>query len=171
MNQPNEQEVSNRRVQTAGGEPPRVDEHHQARGDVREDVAPGTMPERRDDSGLTTADLAAGARERATEHGRPGGDAARARDEATGPLFADDTTRKFRSEWDAIQTAFVDDPRSSVQRADRLVADVMQRLAQTFAEERKNLEGQWEGGGDASTEDLRVALQRYRSFFGRLLTL
>ena len=47
----------------------------------------------------------------------------------------------------------------------------MKRLADQFAAERSTLEGQWDRGGDASTEDLRIALQRYRSFFGRLLSV
>jgi hypothetical protein len=73
--------------------------------------------------------------------------------------------------WKAIQTNFVDEPRRAVQDADALVADLMQRLAQMFAAERGNLESQWAGGGNVSTEDLRQGLQRYRSFFERLLAV
>jgi hypothetical protein len=65
---------------------------------------------------------------------------------------------------------FVDEPRRAVEQADALVADLMQRLASVFSDERKSLEGQWDRGDDVSTEDLRVALQRYRSFFDRLLS-
>lgn len=72
-------------------------------------------------------------------------------------------------QWDDVQAAFVDDPRSAVQRAQQLVADLVSELTQTFARERETLEGQWSRGGDADTEALRVALQRYRSFFNRLL--
>jgi hypothetical protein len=68
-----------------------------------------------------------------------------------------------------VQTAFVDEPRHAVEEADKLVATVMQRLADGFAGERANLEKQWDRGDNVSTEDLRVALQRYRSFFDRLL--
>jgi len=68
-----------------------------------------------------------------------------------------------------IQGSFVDEPGKSVQAADQLVAEVMQRLAESFALERADLEQQWDRGEDVSTEDLRVALQRYRSFFQRLL--
>jgi len=68
-----------------------------------------------------------------------------------------------------IQGSFVDEPGKSVQAADQLVAEVMQRLAVSFALERADLEQQWDRGEDVSTEDLRVALQRYRSFFQRLL--
>jgi hypothetical protein len=73
--------------------------------------------------------------------------------------------------WKEIQTQFVDEPRRAVHDADALVADLMQRLAQIFATERGNLESQWAGGGDVSTEDLRQGLQRYRSFFERLLAV
>jgi hypothetical protein len=65
---------------------------------------------------------------------------------------------------------FVDDPRDAVENADALVAELMQRLADGFARERERLEGQWSRGEDVSTEDLRVVLQRYRSFFRRLLS-
>ncbi len=87
------------------------------------------------------------------------------------PLFGSDAIGDYRSRWDEVQTAFVDDPRSAVTRADGLVAEVMKDLARTFANERAGLEDQWSEGRDASTEDLRIALQRYRSFFARLLTL
>jgi hypothetical protein len=85
-------------------------------------------------------------------------------------LFSSDESQGFRDKWNTIQAGFVDDPRKSVEAADDLVAEVMQRLAQLFADERKNLESQWEQGDNVSTEDLRVALQRYRSFFDRLLS-
>jgi len=87
------------------------------------------------------------------------------------PLLVSDETHTFRSRWDAIQTGFVDEPRHSVEQADGLVAEVMKRLAETFAEERSKLEGQWSRGDNVSTEDLRLALQRYRSFFDRLLSI
>lgn len=78
---------------------------------------------------------------------------------------------RMRGEWNAIQAGFVDEPRSAVERADNLVATAMKQLAETFAAERSRLEGAWDCGGQVSTEDLRVALQRYRSFFNRLLTI
>lgn len=68
-----------------------------------------------------------------------------------------------------MQSAFVDEPRKAVEEGDKLVATVMRRLAEGFANERSNLENQWARGGDVSTEDLRLALRRYRSFFDRLL--
>ena len=77
----------------------------------------------------------------------------------------------LRRRWDEIQTGFVDEPRRSVEDADMLVAAAMKRLAETFASERAELERQWDQGDNVSTEDLRLVLQRYRAFFGRLLTV
>ena len=87
------------------------------------------------------------------------------------PLFSESEMGDFRSQWSKIQTGFVDEPRRTVEDADKLVAAVMQRLAEGFANERSGLEKQWDSGDNVSTEDLRVALQRYRSFFDRLLKL
>jgi hypothetical protein len=87
------------------------------------------------------------------------------------PLFSEPEMGDFRSQWSKLQTGFVDEPRRTVEEADKLVAAVMQRLAEGFANERSGLEKQWDRGDNVSTEDLRVALQHYRSFFDRLLTL
>jgi hypothetical protein len=96
------------------------------------------------------------------------------RDEQEGaerePLLPGDQSREFTGRWQEIQTGFVDEPRRSVEEADRLVADLMQNLAARFADERERLESQWDRGDDVSTEDLRLALTRYRSFFDRLLS-
>ncbi len=134
---------------------------------------------------LSTADVAAAAEPRQPEAGarpptgaterpaetasaeRPAGRAAPER----APLFSGDETGRFRARWEDIQTGFVDNPRQSVQQADQLVAEVIKRLAEVFADERERLEQQWSKGENVSTEDLRVALQRYRSFFDRLLSL
>lgn len=89
---------------------------------------------------------------------------------ATGPLLASSDAEGFRARWTDVQTGFVDSPRQAVERADALVAEVMQHLAKTFADERNGLERQWDRGGDVSTDDLRNAFQRYRSFFERLLS-
>lgn len=86
------------------------------------------------------------------------------------PLFATEQSERFTSRWQEIQTSFVDQPRDAVAEADSLVADLMQRLAASFSQERERLEAQWDSGDDVSTEDLRVALTRYRSFFDRLLS-
>jgi hypothetical protein len=85
------------------------------------------------------------------------------------PLFSQSEMREFRSQWAKIQTCFVDGPRGTVKDADTLITAVMQRLAEGFANERSGLEKQWDRGDNVCTEDLRVALQRYRSFFDRLL--
>ena len=87
------------------------------------------------------------------------------------PLFPAGDADDLRTQWDSVQAGFVDEPRRAVEQADSLVAGAMKRLAETFAEERARLESQWDRGDDVSTEDLRVALQRYRSFFGRLLSM
>jgi hypothetical protein len=85
------------------------------------------------------------------------------------PLFADSDIEDLRARWSNVQAGFVDEPRQAVENADKLVATVMERLAQGFANERSSLERQWSSGEQVSTENLRVALQRYRSFFDRLL--
>jgi hypothetical protein len=85
------------------------------------------------------------------------------------PLFSENDVTDLRSRWSTVQAGFVDEPRQAVKEADNLVASVMQRLAEGFANERATLEKQWDRGDSVSTEDLRVAFQRYRSFFDRLL--
>ena len=122
--------------------------------------------------GLTTEQLAnagapnpATAEPRAFDGGRNGGDG------STQPLLSESEAAELRRSWDGIQAGFVDEPRRAVEDADHLVAATMKRLAETFAEERAGLEAQWARGDDVSTEDLRVALQRYRAFFGRLLAI
>ena len=87
------------------------------------------------------------------------------------PLFPDDELHNFRSNWDQVQTSFVDEPRAAVERADSLVANVVKRIAEQFATEREQLEKQWDRGENVNTEDLRQAFKRYRAFFDRLLTV
>jgi hypothetical protein len=87
------------------------------------------------------------------------------------PLLPAEQAGNFRTRWEQIQVGFVDEPRRAVEQADNLVAETMQRLAEMFAKERENLEHQWDRGGEVSTEDLRVAFQRYRTFFGRLIQI
>jgi hypothetical protein len=127
---------------------------------------------------LTTADLAYGRRETTEEvHGtdnRLDGEHVVADKQETGAvsepsLLPDEDRSQYQEQWGSIQTKFVDEPKQCVQEADALVADVIQQLATKFAEQRKSLEQQWASGGEASTEDLRQALQHYRSFFQRLL--
>jgi hypothetical protein len=92
-------------------------------------------------------------------------------DEAPAPLFANEDSAGYRTRWSAIQTGFVDEPRKAVEEADALVAEVMKRLAEVFATERRQLEAEWERADQISTEDLRIAMRRYRSFFERLLAI
>jgi hypothetical protein len=87
------------------------------------------------------------------------------------PLYDEREAGDLRTRWQNIQGGFVDDPRASVEQADELVANSIKRLAEIFAKERANLEATWSRGGEVSTEDLRQALRRYRSFFDRLLAV
>ncbi|CAL9586769.1 hypothetical protein SUDANB95_05113 [Actinosynnema sp. ALI-1.44] len=89
----------------------------------------------------------------------------------TEPLFGSTEADGFRTEWRALQSDFVDDPRDAVRRADELVAQVVQSLATTFADHKRSLEGQWQQGEQVDTEELRKALHRYRAFFDRLLSV
>lgn len=91
-------------------------------------------------------------------------------DETSEPLLPVEDGEAFQSRWQDIQVRFVDEPQGAVKEADGLVAELMQRLAGSFAEERSRLETEWERGAEVSTEDLRQALQHYRSFFNRLLS-
>ena len=90
--------------------------------------------------------------------------------EAAMPLLPAEQTTQFERDWQQIQTSFVDQPQKAVEQADTLVAELMRQLANSFTDTRSQLEDQWSGGGEASTEDLRIALTRYRSFFQRLLS-
>ena len=149
-----------------------------------------TDPRQPDDVRLSTADLAAtGERQRAPadrdvtdaqrlQHADMIADSTSAassqpttQDQPPTPLFANDESEDFRQRWNDVQTGFVDEPRQAVERADELVASAIKRLAEIFAQERSSLEEQWARGGDASTEDLRLALRRYRAFFDRLLSV
>jgi hypothetical protein len=129
--------------------------------ETRESIA----SEESEDQRLSTADVA-----QALEN-RPPQEVREEHPTANAPLLANDRCDDFRKRWDTIQTSFVDEPRQAVEKADSLVAELMQDLAKTFSNERQNLESQWGRGDDVSTEDLRIALQRYRSFFSRLLSV
>jgi uncharacterized protein YktB (UPF0637 family) len=87
------------------------------------------------------------------------------------PLFAQTDAVDLRSRWEKIQIGFVDEPRQAVEQADELVANAIKRLADVFATERQKMEAEWDKSDNVSTEDLRVALRRYRSFFDRLLSV
>lgn len=115
---------------------------------------------------LSTADLAG---RTDTSRAEPTADGAEHEERAA--LFPAAELGDFRQRWQSIQTDFVDDPRTAVRRADELVASLMKRLAEVFADERAKLEHEWDKGENVSTEDLRQALRRYRSFFDRLLSV
>ena len=96
---------------------------------------------------------------------------ARSEDDSLEPLFSPDAARDFRASWDALQIGFVDDPKRAVRQADQLVRQVLDDLGQTFSSERNALDGGTDTADQTSTENLRLALRRYRSFFQRLLSL
>jgi hypothetical protein len=121
------------------------------------------------DRELSTRDLAESSETRTRDDEPDAEESAQAAEEH-GPLLPADESEGFTNRWRDVQTGFVDEPRTSVAQADALVAELMQRLAAGFSEERQRLEAQWDRGDDVSTEDLRVALTRYRSFFDRLLS-
>jgi hypothetical protein len=150
--------------------------------DLRRDAPDARMPR----SEMSTADLAVAANrsaggstaeldrkidDREVERARAKGPADVGTQHDNTPLLAGDVVNELRTRWTDIQAGFVDEPRNAVEQADALVAEAIKRLAETFANERNQLEGQWDRGGDVSTEDLRQALQRYRSFFSRLLSV
>lgn len=117
---------------------------------------------------MSTADLAnAGNREAEVQTTQ----VQNTKDATSSPLLPENEAGELRRQWDSIQTGFVDEPRRAVEQADQLVAGAMKRLAEVFSSERSQLESQWDRGDDVSTEDLRIALQRYRAFFGRLLSM
>jgi hypothetical protein len=126
---------------------------------------------------LTTADLAKGGKgSEPVGPKRVGSERAVAAHQASPdtpstPLFPNNELENLRTRWKEIQTTFVDEPRKAVESADGLVASAMKRLAEIFADERSKLEKQWDRGDNVSTEDLRVAFQRYRTFFDRLLSI
>jgi hypothetical protein len=105
--------------------------------------------------------------EKQTEQTQEQGEHEEAREDQA--LFGDDELTRFRGRWDEIQAGFVDEPRKAVTKADALVTDLVERITAGFSEARSDLESQWSQGEEASTEDLRVALTRYRAFFKRLL--
>lgn len=138
--------------------------------DETRDTRPSPTPDNRP---LTTADMAgnAGTEVSTNEslYRTAGGSGVGRTNNA--PLLNNNDLESFRQRWSTVQTGFVDEPRNAVEQADTLVAEVIQQLAQTFSAEKDKLESQWGRGQDVSTEDLRIAMQRYRSFFDRLLTL
>jgi hypothetical protein len=131
-----------------------------------DNITPDT-PESSAEPGLGAADLVQAGR----AQGRPAEPRSFDAHSDEAPLFPAGDADAMRRRWTEIQAAFVDEPRRAVEQADGLVAEAIKTLAEMFAAERDRLEQQWDRGDDVSTEDLRQALQRYRSFFTRLLAV
>jgi hypothetical protein len=140
------------------------DQPSTAATEAAESSVPSGTPVGAPDQPSTTATEAA-------ETPAPSGTTAEAEGSTDRSLFADNDLSGLRSRWDDVQAGFVDDPKDCVQKADALVADVVERLTAGFSDARARLESQWARGEDASTEDLRQALRRYREFFQRLLAV
>jgi hypothetical protein len=87
------------------------------------------------------------------------------------PLFTQDAATDFRARWDVVQRSFVDDPREAVRTGNELVAEVIKSLADSFADQRSDPDNSLDKTGAPTTENLRLALRRYRSFFERLLSI
>jgi hypothetical protein len=120
--------------------------------------------------GLSTDDLAGRPTQPEPEPQPVAADPAEARETAHLPLLGDDETAHFLDRWSEVQAHFVDDPQGAVSAGDSLVAELMQALARRFSDRKGVLEEQWNRGGQPETEELRLALQSYRSFFQRLLS-
>jgi hypothetical protein len=125
------------------------------------------LPDESAEPSLSTADLANAGR----AEDRPAEERSFEQRSNEAPLFPGSDAEAMRRRWTEIQGAFVDEPRRAVEQADGLVAEAIKKLAEMFAAERDRLEQQWDRGDDIDTEELRQALQRYRSFFTRLLAV
>lgn len=139
----------------------------QATQETTDQTAQASADATNTDTQLSTADIASG---NANQQRDAGADTQQSTNDSE-PLFPQDRLNDYRQRWTQIQASFVDDPQGATEQADNLVATVIKDLAQIFAQERETLEGQWTRGEDVSTEDLRVALTRYRTFFDRLLSV
>ncbi|WP_314244618.1 hypothetical protein [Streptomyces sp. DSM 40907] len=160
----------------------RDDEYAEPAGETlsTEDIArpQAEAPQRPPDDDLTAVpeDEGAAPRTRITDDAggepdaAPGEQDESAQEPDTAPLLGAQQAEGLRTRWQEIQQGFVDDPKQSVLAADGLVAEVMQLLATTFADHKQGLESQWHRGEEVATEDLRLALRQYRSFFDRLLS-
>jgi len=84
-------------------------------------------------------------------------------------LVPAERAHEYSSRWDALKGDFVDEPRRAVAQADDLVGELLDEIQRLFADQRRDLEQGFDHDR-ASTEDLRLALRRYRSFFDRLLS-
>lgn len=85
-------------------------------------------------------------------------------------LVPADRARGYQDRWNALKGDFVDEPRAAVGSANALVGEVLDEIEATFRRQREQIEHDLDSQG-ASTEELRLALNRYRSFFERLLSM
>ena len=178
-------ELTTEQIAAAGAAPDQHDRH-----DVQDMQAPtgypgyeadSAAPFAEDDSAAPFAEddntaplvadhAASGEPGRGVPHAGNGNGASAAADpKARARLLDDGELQSITARWKDIQAEFVEEPTVAVHQADELVAELMQRLAAMFANERTELENRLAGSSEVSTEDLRQGLRRYRSFFERLL--
>jgi hypothetical protein len=162
----NTEEKTQERAEEKNKEPTKPDYKVDDRRGNRPAEVENKVDDRRDNRPTSTAEVARNLERTETDRKTD-----RKSSAAAATLFADNEAKDFRARWTEIQTAFVDEPRRAVEQADALVAEVIQRLANSFSQARSTLEGQWGRGDNVSTKDLRVTLQRYRAFFDRLLNV
>jgi hypothetical protein len=86
-------------------------------------------------------------------------------------FFSPNEADGFRARWESIQVGFVDDPRTSVQSAAQLIGDAMKRLSEEVATERRKFETSSRRENGKATEEMRLLLRRYRSFFKHLMEM
>jgi hypothetical protein len=140
------------------------EEHMDTRDTIEGAVKEANRPLENSDAFIAQAlgnDAVDGAIPRAAPSGSP--------ERSLAPLFNRDEAAQFRSRWNVIQGKFIDEPCAAVQQADALVTEVIEQISKMFASELSSLEGQWNRGDEVSTEELRQTIQRYRSFFNRLI--
>jgi hypothetical protein len=145
----------------------RTEAHPEARTDTY-GAETGATETRGTETRGTGARETASDREAHTEARAPAG--TRTDDEPRERLVSADHAAAYGSRWDAVKGTFVDEPREAVAQADALVGEVLDELETLFREQRQRIERDLDSD-EASTEDLRLALRRYRSFFDRLLAV
>ena len=161
----NERRDTTTNEQRATSTPPQQQDTARATAEQQQRSAAATAEQQRTAAGTATAEQQRMRVERGETQG-----AQMQQGDGNVELLPRENLDDFRVRWERVQVAFVDEPRTAVQQAHDLVDQLVERLTQSFSRQRDSLEGTWTRGGDVSTEDLRQALQRYRSFFNRLLS-
>ena len=134
------------------------------RADGETNIDPEIVSDRDYDGSADTADLATGDDADQRDELLPGEMVAAPVGE---PLGADQSSG-LRDRWQELQLRFVDDPRGVVTEAQSLVAEAVESLTTSLTDQQHDLDG-LASGGNGDTEQLRVALQRYRDFFDRVI--